>query len=79
MAQTEALRTDALRALVTLMRSADRTVALDYGELAGDLFWLQFPSAAHRVRLRWGRGLHRRSIAEQESANKPANDETEQI
>lgn len=59
MAQTAELRVDALRALVTLMRGAERTVGLDYGRLAEDLFWLQFPGAAHGVQLSWGRGLHR--------------------
>lgn len=59
MAQTAALRVDALRALVTLMRGASRPVGLDYGRLAEDLFWLQFPGGAHRVQLGWGRGLHR--------------------
>lgn len=59
MAQTPTLRADALRALVTLMRSAHPPVGLDYGRLAEDLFWLQFPGATSQVHLRWGRGLHR--------------------
>lgn len=69
MAQTQALRTDALRALVTLMRSAGSPVELDYGLLARDLFWLQFPGARHRVQLEWGRGLHRRPRGDDASAS----------
>lgn len=57
MAQTNELRVQALRALVTLMRSAQPAIGLDYGQLATDLYWLQHPRGAHRVHLAWGRGL----------------------
>jgi len=46
-----------LRGLVTQLRGAQ--IPLDYGLLAGDLFWLQRPATADRVRRRWGRDLHR--------------------
>lgn len=58
MAQTGALRHQALRALVSLMRSSTPPVSLDYGQLASDLYWLQDPRYAPRVHLRWGRQLH---------------------
>ncbi|CAG7844731.1 hypothetical protein USB125703_00978 [Pseudoclavibacter triregionum] len=56
-----------LRGVVQLLR-ADRdrgeAVALDYGQLAVDLYDLQFPSARDRVRLRWSRdALDRRQAA----------------
>lgn len=59
-AHNEHLRSDALRALVTLMRGADQPIGFDYGQLARDLYWLQFPGAATRVQLQWGRDLYRR-------------------
>lgn len=58
MAQTQELRAQALRALVTLMRSGQPAVPLDYGRLAADLYWLQHPVYAPRVHLAWGRQLH---------------------
>lgn len=57
LAQNDAIRAQALRALVTLMRSGQPPIALDYGQLAADLFLLQ-TRHADSVRLRWGRGLH---------------------
>lgn len=64
LARTDEMRAQALRAAVQLMRSAEPAVGLDYRSLAQDLYWLQFPSAASRVHLRWGRGLHARSTEE---------------
>lgn len=58
MAQTQELRAQALRALVTLMRAGSPPVPLDYGQLARDLYWLQFHESAPRVHLAWGRQLH---------------------
>lgn len=57
LAHNDDLRVHALRALVTLMRGGQPPVALDYGQLAADLFLLN-TSHADGVRLRWGRGLH---------------------
>lgn len=65
MAQTTELRAQALRALVTLMRSAQPAIGLDYGYLASDLYWLQHPRGAHRVHLTWGRGLRATRPAKQ--------------
>lgn len=73
LAQTPELRAQALRSLVTLMRSAERPVALDYGRLAQDLFWLQNPRHAHRVHLAWGRDLHRRSRDEPPQGGRPTS------
>lgn len=41
-----------LRGLVSLLRSEG--IALDYAKLAKDLYFFQIPSAADRVKLRWG-------------------------
>lgn len=68
LAQNEELRSHMLRALVTLMRSAERPVPLDYGLLAEDLYWLAHPTWAHRVHLRWGRDLYSRSKDESPAA-----------
>ena len=57
LAHGDGQRAQALRALVTLMRSGQPPVPLDYGQLAADLFLLR-TRHAHSVRLRWGRGLH---------------------
>lgn len=76
-AQSPELRTNALRALVTLMRSAERTVTLDYGLLAQDLYWLQVPSGVHGVQLRWGRDLHRTERHTDEASPDSATSGTE--
>lgn len=78
-AQTAELRMTALRALVTLMRAAEPSVPLDYGQLAEDVYWLQHPSSVHRVQLRWGRQLHRteRHTGEDAQATAPTPSETE--
>lgn len=41
-----------LRGVIQLLRRDE--IPLDYSRLAEDLFWLQFPSTAPQVRLRWG-------------------------
>lgn len=51
-----------LRSLVTLLRSED--IPLDYARLASDLYWLEVPGRADRIRMDWGRDLHRRGNAE---------------
>lgn len=75
MAHTQAMRDQALRALVTLMRSAERPVPLDYGRLAADLYWLQQTRHAARVHLAWARGLHTRSQAERVESADPSTQE----
>lgn len=82
-AQTAELRMTALRALVTLMRAAEPSIRLDYGQLAQDVYWLQQPASVHRVQLRWGRELHRterhsaEAPADPAAATEPASPETE--
>ncbi len=51
-----------LRSLVTLFRGeSGRPVALDYGQLAADLYWLLRPGrASDSVVAKWGRELHNR-------------------
>lgn len=73
MAQTQELRNQSLRALVQLMRT--ESVALDYGRLAEDLYWLQDPRRATSVHLAWGRGLHRATRDDPESALQPGEQE----
>ncbi len=58
MAHTWQMRSQALRALVTLLRSAERPVPLDYGRIATDLYWLADPAHATHVHLAWARGLY---------------------
>lgn len=48
-----------LRGLVGQLRSAGEGIGLDYGALAEDLFDLQVPGRADRVRLRWARQYYR--------------------
>jgi len=45
------------RGLVQLLRRED--VGFDYGAFADDLYWLQDPRHANKVRLRWARQFHR--------------------
>lgn len=42
-----------IRSLITMMRGADRTIVLDYGSLASDLYLMQFPESKPRVMQRW--------------------------
>lgn len=80
MAHSQAMRAQALRALVTLMRTAPRPVPLDYGRLAADLYWLQDPRHASRVHLSWARGLHTRSRGEKaDSADPLTHDRQEHL
>lgn len=55
-----------LRSLVTQLRSA--AIALDYGRLAGDLFYLQDPRREAGVRLAWGRDLYRHTSTPEDPA-----------
>ncbi len=62
MGQTHTSRVRGLRQLVGMMRSDHETsIGFDYGQLAADLYTLQFPDRAPRVRLAWGRALHHQS------------------
>jgi CRISPR system Cascade subunit CasB len=45
-----------LRGLVSLLRSEG--IALDYGALARDLYWMQTSDGLRRARLQWGRDFH---------------------
>lgn len=58
-----------LRGLIGQLRAED--VALDYGQLARDLYRLQNPRTADSVRQRWGRDVHRGRPKQQ-----PDNDPT---
>ena len=46
-----------LRGLIQLLRSEN--IALDYAQLAGELYEFQQPEGAARVRLRWGQDFYR--------------------
>jgi|APMI01.1.fsa_nt_gi CRISPR system Cascade subunit CasB len=48
-----------LRSLISLFRA--HSIPLDYARLACDLYDLDYPASADRVRLRWGRDLHSRT------------------
>lgn len=49
-------RSQHLRGIVQLLRA--KSVALDYVQLAADLFWLQKATSAAQVRLRWGQDYY---------------------
>jgi len=63
------------RALIQQFRAND--VPLDYGAFARDLYWIQTPGSAERVRLSWGRDFYRVDRAEDDdtSADDEADDE----
>ncbi len=70
-----ARRLDGMRALIRLMRGqTSPSIGLDYGLLARDLYRLDLGHAAGRVRLAWGRDLHRtlRPPKETSSGAEPA-------
>lgn len=61
MGQTHASRARGLRQIVSMMNGDPHTsIGFDYGQLASDLYTLQWPDRAPRVRLAWGRAIHRR-------------------
>lgn len=49
-------RAQHLRGIIQLLRA--EKIPLDYLQLAEDLYWLQLPAAAARVRLRWGQDYY---------------------
>lgn len=46
-----------MRGVVQLLRA--KGIPMDYPQLAIDLYWLQFPEAVAKVRLRWGQDFYR--------------------
>lgn len=60
-----------LRGIIQLFRASDPPIALDYGQLAVDLYDLQHPATRDRVRLRWSRDAiaRPRSRAGSDAAN----------
>lgn len=62
-----------LRALVNLLRRAD--IPLDYAMLARDLYYLQIPGSAERVKLRWGQDFYKvNSLNENEGSQEGKNE-----
>lgn len=55
-ASTMPERSQHLRGILQLLRA--KGIPLDYIQLAEDLYWLQIPSAAPQVRLRWGQDYY---------------------
>lgn len=51
-----------LRSVIQLLRG--ESIPLDYGLLAKDIFWYQFPEYAANVRLAWGRDFYFRKLNE---------------
>lgn len=74
LAPTHTMRARHLYTLVKLMH-AERSIGLDFGALASDLFLLQFPQHVSRVRLEWGRALH----ARRPTTESPSTDPTATI
>lgn len=56
-----------LRGMVQLFKAGG--IGLDYGKLAEDLFYFQFPDRRDRVRLRWGEDFYRIRKTEGETDN----------
>lgn len=46
-----------LRGIIQLLSAA--AIPLDYGALAEDLYWYQFPESQAKTRLRWGQNYYR--------------------
>ena len=51
-----------LRMIIKLMTSQDQPIAIDYVDLAEDLFWLQFDDLkiSNKVRLKWGSDFYKK-------------------
>ena len=62
-----------LRGLIQLLRP--KAIALDYPQLAADLYLLQFAQAAPRVRLRWGEAYYHTPLTEEQDSGKESHDE----
>lgn len=60
LANDQSARMNHLRGLIALLR--DEEIAMDYGRLARDLYWLSDARYRDRVLLSWGRALHSRTI-----------------
>lgn len=73
LSQTHTARVRLLQQLVSMMRAQrSPSIGLDYGQLAADLFSLQFPKSAPNVRLAWGRDIHKHhSTTSHESVTTP--------
>lgn len=54
-----------LRGLIQMLR--EEGIAFDYGRLAQDLLWLQFPSTRARVQRQWSRDLYRAAADAQQN------------
>ena len=63
-----------LRSLITQLRGED--IWLDHGLLARDLYQLQWPSTADRVRQRWVRDVHRTPKTSQDRTTTSTEGET---
>ncbi|MEI2777234.1 MAG: type I-E CRISPR-associated protein Cse2/CasB [Tetrasphaera sp.] len=68
-----------LRGLIQLLRT--EAIPLDYGALGADLYRWQQPDGPAIVRLRWGRGFHRRPPHDphQETSTSPDESETTHV
>lgn len=62
------------RGLLTQLRGEN--LGLDYGIFADQLYWLQWPNSASRVRLAWGRDYYRTRHRESEQ-NDPSTPDTD--
>ena len=60
-----------LRGLIQQMRAAG--IAFDYGMLADDLFFYQFPDLIPGIRLRWGQDFYRMPAKAEEDADSKAS------
>ncbi len=48
-----------MRGIITMMRSSDRQISLDYVRLSKDLYNYQFPEGKHKVMLSWGQDFYK--------------------
>ena len=53
-----------LRGLVRLLKN--KGIPMDYVQLAKDLYWLQFPEIAPKIRLKWGEDFYKTNKIEKE-------------
>lgn len=54
-----------------------QAIPLDYAQFAVDLYRLQFPDSADRVRLRWGRDFYRQHHPEDDAENNDTSADTD--
>lgn len=61
-----------LRTLIKLLKTED--IALDFAELADDIYSFRYPDSRKEVRLKWGRDFYKALYKQRQEAEKTKND-----